>query len=903
MNMSLNEHENLYEAFEKTAIAHAKQVVFKQVVDHQLCVTTYSTLMEKITNAREKLALLLLKPGCRIGIVAASSPEWLIAYFSGLALELTIVCIDPALAQDQIFELVKNADVHVLLTEDSIFSQWDIKKYQALCVLNIKQQFNVLYQPQHLIQAYNDECDPSIASILFTSGTSGGFKGVLLEHQALLYAAYLCIKTGQATQDDNVLCLLPAHHVYTLVCVILGAVLVGGSITFIDKLEGPHILEAMKVAKPSLLIGVPRIYELFTGKILSELNKKGALIGFLGQHLIHACAFIRKWTHCNIGQFIFTRATDTFGGRMRLLISGAAPLAPDIFNMLYGLGLTVLEGYGLTETCASVVLNPLTRQKSGSVGVIMQGVEINIYAKDADDIGEICFRSPTLMRGYLHDPDSTEQAFRDGWYHTGDLGKLDADGFLYIKGRIKELIVLSNGKKISPNFVDSFLTKIPHADSIAAVGVPDRHAYSEQIYIAVVMDETAVAHFGREVCEESIKEDIAKRQLKMPKWCRFSKILFVQKIPKTNTLKVKRNELLKIIQQDVSNIKNKEVELDYDEEDNSELENKIIKYIIELSPNLNKKSLSAKSSLQFDAALDSIDMRGLVAKIEEEQKVALDYEQLTNVFKIKDLAHLISISKSAKGQGKSSGSILLQGAALEKIRQSFINLIDYRGLKKRCFEGTSMIIKKIFLNYFEYEVVGLENISQQASYMICANHSSHLDNMSLAIALDKCGLPCVAAAAKDYFFDRKLMSFFMRTIFKIFPFDREMGYAALQKNVAYMQMCKEYHFPVILFPEGTRSVSGEMGPFKNGVALFSDLLDMSILPAYIEGTHQSLPKGKLIPKRGKIKVIIGKPIDIKQYFNDNVFDAQQKKSFNTADYHAFMNILKNNILSLRTIDK
>jgi long-chain acyl-CoA synthetase len=538
-------NQNLFEVFSATAEKNAQNTAFKQILGGELTLTTYHALMQKVMNYRSHLESYALTPGSRIGLLATSSPDWVIAYFACLSLKLTVVCLDPGMSIAQISHEIKTTNTNILMIDNNSFDPKLADAYGSATILGIKHELICLYTDPTLTITPDDTLDPEIASILFTSGTTGAFKAVLLEHRALLQSTNLCKEIISVTSNDSVLCLLPAHHVYTLVCVILTAMLAGSSITFIGKLEPKAMSQAFIKGKPTVLIGVPRVYEMQVKRIKELAHAKGKIFAPLFFALISSCAFLRKWTRLNLGKCLFSHIHQTMGGKMKFLISGGAPLDHDVYNTLYGLGFLVLEGYGLTETCGLLTVNPVIKQKVGSVGKAIKGISINIHKPDESGVGEIWARGPTLMQAYLHDNESTAVALKDGWYHTGDLGFFDTEGYLYITGRIKELIVLPNGKKVAPTLIESCLKEIPNIESFAVVGIADNG--KEKIHIAMVLIRKEPQASLIQNLHEIIKIDVKNRINKLPKWYHSYQIDFVENIPQTSSLKVKRHELANLL--------------------------------------------------------------------------------------------------------------------------------------------------------------------------------------------------------------------------------------------------------------------------------------------------------------------------------------------------------------------
>ena len=283
------------------------------------------------------------------------------------------------------------------------------------------------------------------ALILYTSGTTGEPKGVMLSFKNLLSNIKAIEKVGVAGKEDRTLALLPFHHSYPLMVTMLVPLYLGATIVFLERLSSEELLKALKEHKITILVGVPRLYQLLHQRIMEGIRSNP-----LGNLLFAISPFLNP----PLRRLLFKRVHKAFGGRIKYLVSGGAKLPVDIALDLNRLGFTILEGYGLTETSPIVSFNPPQRPKLGSVGLPIE----EVYVKISEE-GEVLVRGVNVMQGYYKKPEETKKAFKDGWFMTGDLGYLDQEGYLYITGRKKEILVLSGGKKVNPEELEALIMK------------------------------------------------------------------------------------------------------------------------------------------------------------------------------------------------------------------------------------------------------------------------------------------------------------------------------------------------------------------------------------------------------------------------------------------------------------
>lgn len=546
-NLPVSFNSNLHNFFTQIFQEHSHQVLIRDIKKGQIIRTTYEQFGYEVQAWANALMHYDIQPGDRIGILARSSPNWLKAFIAASHTKATIVCLDVGLDDAQLIRLIEQSELKLLLIASNDEVTFTKVAYAGVTTLDIDKKLREIHQTNSHLRTLRDT-DPSIACILYTSGTTGLFKGVLLEHSAILASISGNIRITSVGPADQFLCILPAHHVYGLICLLMSPLVTGASILFPERLDGPALLQALALSKPTIIVGVPRVYQLFGNKIDSEIAKKPSAIRGIIYSLIKLNYQLRKMFNINFGKYLFFKVHKTFGGHVRLLVSGGAALDSKLFDKLYGFGFNLIEGYGLTETCASIIVNPVQKPKSGSVGMPVPNIEIKI-ADQPDNMGEgeICARGALLMRGYFRDETSTYEAFKDGWYHTGDLGYIDEEGYVFITGRIKELIVLANGKKVMPTMVETYFSDIPGTNDFALVGMPKADGAGEELHAVVVVDNTAITHLTLKDIQTTIESDIRHRLSRLPEWWRFKKVHFLEIIPRTTTLKVKRKALAQLL--------------------------------------------------------------------------------------------------------------------------------------------------------------------------------------------------------------------------------------------------------------------------------------------------------------------------------------------------------------------
>jgi long-chain acyl-CoA synthetase len=392
-----------------------------------------------------------------VAVTGANSPEWAIAYLGVLAAGAVVVPIDHQLKPDEALKLVVAGDCRGFFADGAKFAflheslpdakAWGLDADQGPTVAHIAPSSRAFpaFPPAS-----------NLAAILFTSGTMGNPKGVMLTHTNLSSDCFLAQQNMEIYSTDVFYALLPIHHSYTMLAVFIEAISVGAEVVFARKMAISQVLRDLKEAKVTMFLGVPLLFNKILGGILDGVKKQGPVVNGFIHGLMKVSGFLKKTTGVNPGKKIFHALLDKASlATIRICISGGGPLASSVFRQYNQLGIDFVQGYGLTETSPILALNPIYKYKETSVGKIIPEVECRIDEPDETGQGEIVVRGPMVMQGYYKNPEATAAVLgADGWLRTGDVGRLDDEGYLSITGRCKSLIVTEGGKNVYPEEIE-----------------------------------------------------------------------------------------------------------------------------------------------------------------------------------------------------------------------------------------------------------------------------------------------------------------------------------------------------------------------------------------------------------------------------------------------------------------
>ena len=405
-------------------------------------------------------------------------------------------------------------------------------------------------------QASADPSHPELlAALLFTSGTTGSAKAVMLTHASILANVEACVAAFHFGDGDRFLSVLPQHHAFECTAGFLAPLRSGASIAYARSLKSNELREDLETSRATIMLGVPLLYEKLLAAITRGIESAPPSTRALARAMILLSRAWRRVTGSNAARLLCAPLRRRAGlSRLRMLVSGAAPLRAEVFEGFSQVGLLLLEGYGLTECAPVVTANRPERAVPGSVGWPLPGVEVRIFEPGADGIGEVVIRGPNVMRGYFRNPQATASVLREGWFHSGDLGRIGTDGRLVLTGRIRNLIVTAAGKKVYPEEVEANLAKSPFVREVAVVaghGAYESRA-REEVHAHVVPEleaiEPAARALGRSADEAFVRETLEREVERLGRdlapFKRVRKLIIrTEELPKTTTGKVRRDTL------------------------------------------------------------------------------------------------------------------------------------------------------------------------------------------------------------------------------------------------------------------------------------------------------------------------------------------------------------------------
>jgi long-chain acyl-CoA synthetase len=829
--------------------------------------------------------------GSRLAIVADNHPRWVAAYLGIIASGCTVVPLDTALHADQLTKLLKDSGSSALFC-DARHAQ---AARQAVSGMNVGL---VLMDPdrmaQHSIHEHwmgnlpmifdagpgkfrpaSSSAD-DLASLLYTSGTTADPKGVMLTHANFLGEVEAVFNWVDLGPTDALLGVLPMFHVLAQMANLLLPLVKGSRVVYLETLNTTELLRALRERNITAFAVVPQFFYLIHERIFQEVGKRGALTQKLFQALVGLNRMLRK-VGINAGPILFSKVHETLGKKMRYLVTGGSRFDPQIAKDFYDLGIDVLQAYGLTETTAAVFANSPGNNVIGSVGKALKGVEGKIVDPQPQEdgspaTGEIVLRGAVVMKGYWNRPDATAAVLHEGWFYTGDLGYFDGDGNLFLTGRKKEVIVLSNGKNIYPEEVEAHYLKSPYIKELAVMGLEGKPGeYGDRLHAVIVPNFDVLRQKRIVNTKEVIRYDIESLSQQIASTKRIGSYeIWQEDLPRTTTRKIKRFEVEKRVRANQLNSSQRRIDDDSELPSERQLTADEMAWldrpgvqralkIVHEAARTALPTLRPTHNLELDLGLDSMQRVEVLSRIEEQLGGNVEESQLAEIYSVRDLVDAVLLS-AASGAGAPGTRPVFAGwraiLAEEPDADEVLALAHSQRVSNAFWYMVSRLIAVISFDRFDLRVSGIEKLPKSGSYILLSNHQSYIDPIILASVLPPPVFDKVFAVGTSEIFGKGFMLWLARTL-RVVVVDPDANLIPAMRAGAFGLRQGR---PLILYPEGERSIDGTPKAFKKGAAILSIHLQVPIVPVAIEGFYKAWPRNQPFQGFTPLKIVIGDPI-------------------------------------------
>jgi len=852
----VKQHRDLLEMLEATVDAHRNRVALRMTGERKERFT-YGELREWAGRVALFLRAAGVGKGDRVLLAGENRPEWAVCYFGILLCGGVAVPVDAQLSEREMENLARGSGARVALCSeetagrlDALWARWGeaASPRPALWPEALKGG-----PPAELPRGAAPD---DLASIIFTSGTTGTPKGVMLTHRNFASLVARLAGLFDLGPGDGLLSVLPLHHTFEFTCGLLVPLSRGSEIEYLDELTSDRLTEALESGRVTAMIGVPALWALLHRRITQEIAARPGYVEQAFDLLKKANARIREESDWNLGKLLLWPVHRKMGGRLRILVSGGSALSPVVQAAFHEMGFDLYEGYGLTE--ASPVLSvstPADGPSGGTVGKPLPGIELRIHEPDAGGVGEVLARGPNVMAGYFQASDGpprvdearTAEVLRDGWLHTGDLGRIDARGNLVLVGRQKDVIIDADGKNVYPDELEELYRDPDLVKELSIVGLPE--GTGEKVAMLLVPEWK---ERPRDEVRRLLDEHVRRVSAGLPFYKRVKVWYWTDAaLERTSTRKVKRKWVVEELRKfEAAAHKGKKAR----EALAHGRDGWLLDLVAEVS-RLPRAGITHQSHLSTDLSFDSLMLNELAAALEAAGVPPSATESLHQVQTVAELARLVGPMTHRPVDEEEPA----RGEAARADRRDDWEVPSAVASLGRKLLGAGQ--QALYRGWYETEVTGEAFIPRDRNFLVVANHASHLDMGLVKVALGEHGDKLAALAARDYFFDTPLKRAYFENFTNLIPMDRA-GSIRRSLRAAIEALARGYN--LLIFPEGTRSRDGSMNPFKPTAGYLALQCGVDTLPVYLHGTHQALPPGRGLPRKAKLKVLIGKPIRIEE---------------------------------------
>jgi len=876
-----------YDRFVECAERWPNNVALELQRHDQIESCTYSELHRMAGSIGRWIAENGFSRGARLAILADNHPRWVAAYLGIIASGCAVVPLDTALHDDQVAKLLKDSGASAIfcdakhvpvarpaaselnlgmilmdpdrMTDHSIQHHW---------MGNLPAIFNTGPGKFKPVDAQNED----LASLLYTSGTTADPKGVMLTQANFLGEVDAVFNWVELGPSDALLGVLPLFHVLAQMANLLLPLVKGSRVVYLETLNTTELLRALSERNITAFAVVPQFFYLIHERLMQEVAKKGAIAQKIFSAMIAVNRTLRK-VGINAGRLMFAPVHKTLGPKMRYLVTGGSRFDPEIARAFHDLGIDVLQAYGLTETTAAVYANSPNDNEIGSVGKALKGVEGKIIdpqpQEEGPPVGEVALRGPVVMKGYWNRSDATAAVLRDGWFLTGDLGYFDSHGHLFLTGRKKEVIVLSNGKNVYPEEIETHYLKSPFIKEIAVMGLEGKAGEGrDRLHAVIVPNFDSLRQRKIVNAKEVIRFDIEGLSPQIASTKRISTYeIWQDDLPRTTTRKIKRFEVEKRVRANqakkISDDSDLPAEKPLTPEETEWLNRtdverglKIIRDASHSAPPTMRPTLN----LELDLGLDSMQRVEVLSQLEEELGGNVEESQLADIYTVRDLIDVVLGSSTAGGGAGAGKRPALAGwktiLAEDPQDPEVLALTHPKRWTDPFWYFVSRVIQMIALDRFQLKVTGLEKLPKSGPYIVSSNHQSYLDPAILAGVMPGNVFGRLFAVGTSEIFGKGLMRRLARSI-RVVVLDPDANLVPAMRAGAFGL---RQGMILILYPEGERSIDGTPKTFKKGAAILSIHMQVPIVPVAIEGFHDAWPRNQRFQGFKPLTIKFGDPI-------------------------------------------
>jgi long-chain acyl-CoA synthetase len=811
--------------------------------------------------------------GTRCAILAFNSPSWVATFLGIVASGNTAVPLDTAFTAYQVGKLLDDCGATLLFADERCFAvaQEAIAGRPIQLATLETQHEDLPYVVDMVLDAHPDFVPVQVQSddvlaIIYTSGTTSDPKGVMLTDGNLTAELECVHRFVHVGPGDGLLGVLPLFHVLAQMVNIYLPLGNGAKVVFLDSLNTQELTLALRERGITIFCCVPQFFYLIHERIFGEVSKKGRLAEKIFAVMLKLSAISQKMGF-NLGKVFFKKVHVQLGPQIRFFVTGGSRFDAQIGRDIEALGFQMLQAFGMTETTSGCFCTPLEANVMGSIGPPLPGLQAKLIDPKLDEngqlVGEIALSGPTIMKGYYNRPEATAEVLKDGWLYTGDLGYVDDRGNYFITGRAKDVIVLSSGKNIYPEEIESYYLRSPWIKELCVLGLESRkpgEPLSERLHGVIVPNFDVLREHKIVNIREVIRYDVDGISATLPATKRIlSYDIWQDDLPRTTTRKLRRNEIEKKLLAMYASGKVEEItakERAFSDDDRIWLATpdvqRALKVIADAAGKDRQKQIHPDDSLELDLGLDSMERVELLTDLTHSMGAEVEDSVASEVYTVRELVDVVRKNMGKAARQAPGWSTVFEG---ETTDPEVLAITHERPVVGFFWWLCGKGVKWASHVLFKLRVEGMENLPE-GPCVICPNHSSYMDAPILTAALPWKAFHNVFYVGTSEIFGSGAMRKFAQFLHLI-PVDPDSNLVPAMRAGAYGLRAGKI---LVMYPEGERSIEGPPKKFKKGAAILSLHLNVPIIPVAEFGFHQCWPRGKGFQGFHPLRIRVGKPI-------------------------------------------
>ncbi len=768
---------------------------------------TYQDLWEGSGRIASLLQHRGLEKNDRVLLWGPNCPQWVLVFFGCLRAGLVVVPLDLRSSPDFVERVASKTRPKLAFVSRVTPDRPDGFDVPEMLLDQIESESLNTPEPRRVGLDWDD-----LAEVIFTSGTTGDPKGVMLTHGNLLANMVAVNEQAPGKPTDRLLSLLPLSHMFEQMGGLLVPLRNGSNITYLTSIQPSIIVKTAGERKPTLMLLVPQALSVLMNGIEREVARQGK------EKVWRWSMAVAQHAPTRVRRVIFRRVLQRLGGALEYIFSGGAALDPELGEKWERIGVKISQGYGATEASPVISCHTFERPDFRSAGPPVPGMDVKVSAE-----GELLIRGPNVTKGYWEAPDRTVEAFEGEWYKTGDLGFIDSEGSVHVKGRKKDMIVLASGQNVYPEDVETVLIKHPDVTDVSVVGLPKDDGVEVHAVILTEQPDKAADAVAW-----------ANRQLAEHQRIRGHTVWPEDDFPRTHTLKVKK---LVVIDRLTSATAASAVDGRHSQDDDEAVRSPVVALVADIA-GVMPTAVEPGLALGDDMGLDSLNRVELLSAIEETIGVYVDESKVTPGTTVSELEALVDSGPSATDIRFPRWGMAFWCRAL-------------RGLLQRGIVFPAMTMA------YKMRVIGVDNLDLQGPALIAANHTLHLDNGIILRSLPTRFRHRLAIAASDHMWRSPIRSLAIPLLGNGFPFSKEGN---VRKSLDNVGRIIDNGWSVLIYPEGELTVAGPMKPFLAGTGLICVGGRVPVIPLKLKVIRTGFPRYFPLLSRGEVEIRFGEPL-------------------------------------------